>query len=193
MKQGVSRPVAFDNPSFERLTWAVRDALFLMHRWEQPPDVLFSRTVFPPPLPLLSCVDLVPSGFMDCTVGYERLINWQIWFKSFSIASLKNTLMNLWRLLTLVIPQGKSSTKEKRPASSMCLVLQKSHYYLKCKVTSTRFKPWAFTGQMLDQSICPHLLFWCMWAISWLLSVDSGFVLKPGINLQHNSLQKKWP
>lgn len=142
---------------------------------------------------LLNCLDLVPSEFVDCTVGYERLINWQIWFKNFSIASLKNTVMNLWCLLTLVLHQGKSSTKEKRHASSMCPVLQKSHYYLKCKVLSTRFKPWAFTAQVLDQSIFPHLLFWCMWAISWLLNVDSGFFLKPGINLQHSSLQKKWP
>lgn len=41
----------------------------------------------------------------------------------------------------------------------MCLVLQKSHYYLKCQVTSARFKPWAFTGQVLYQSIFLYLLF----------------------------------
>lgn len=67
--------------------------------------------------------------------------------------------MNLWCLLTLVILQGKSSTEEQKHASSMYLVLQKSHYYLKCQVTSTRFKPWVFTGQVLDQNIFLHLLF----------------------------------
>lgn len=92
---------------------------------------------------------------------------------------MKNTAVNLLSLLTPDIPQRKSSTKKQRHASSKYLALQIPHYYMKCRI----YQVWALDihckyGWVLDQSIFPPFLLWCMRAVSWLLGEDSGFILR---------------
>lgn len=104
--------------------------------------------------------------------------------------------MNLLRLLTLDIPQRKSSTKEQRYTSSMYLALQMSHYYMKCEVAATRFKPWTFTVYMVECWIRASFPAFscdaCEQSFGCLVKIVVLF-WEPDIKLQHNSLQKEWP
>lgn len=54
--------MAYDTPRFERFTWGVRAALFLMHTRKLLSSVLFSRTTLPPPL-----VGLFGFEFLVCS------------------------------------------------------------------------------------------------------------------------------